>query len=786
MICAVQKNKSKEKTRQVKKREVESGSDSEDDKYKVHKKDDESVDDSASDIGWNSDDEVAFDSRRKRGGDDEEDEYYSDEDDMEGGMLLSDMLDMPKKTSSKSSAAAVAVTTVNDEPDSEAEAGSDEDDEESQMYSDDDESESELEEEYSEEAHSKLLKSIDKFSKSADGQLLKSKSNANQNAKESTFSAMLDGSVSMNALLGALENTQDLSAVRQQLTELTKSSAAPLFVDKVVSDRAERDQAYSDVRQDMGKWQETVVSNRHKRVLDLAGDRRALPTTKQLVSKFSPSTAMEREIQMVLVKHGTSDAAAAELEGDELQARQGLSEKEVRERQGELAKIKALMFYEQMKRHRLNKIKSKAYRTIQKRQRRREQQRLRGAAGEGGEEQREDSDDDQEEGTGGGMSEEQREQAAYERVKERMDMRHSSTSKWSKMALKQGQMGDKNRRAAYHEAVLLGHELTAKMTEETAGAGSRKRKSEGEDREVYRGKGGKGVSEDAAGEMQQILSGEGAEGVKVEGRYSKLFDMDFMKKAANQQRERSREEAEAMLKEIEMMENGDDSDDEGRTTAKTAAMTAGVAVKRKRDPLEEQRLSEARKEMSDALGREGLSLGGGKRGKSGVTSALVLSTPVDLTTATATGSFQSGEEANPWLMPAASAAAPLKSGAAAGAVGSSVAAAGAAKGKNVVNNNNNNNNSGKGRSTNTMVKIAHNPTSTTTAAAPPAPAAPAAGGKLPARAPLLMQKSQADLVKIAFSGPDYEADFDQYRNKQIDLELGTADKTAEVIKNGKQ
>ena len=46
-----------------------------------------------------------------------------------------------------------------------------------------------------------------------------------------------------------------------------------------------------------------------------------------------------------------------------------MSPEELRERQAELAKVKALMFYEQMKRHRLNKIKSKAYRRIRKRQR---------------------------------------------------------------------------------------------------------------------------------------------------------------------------------------------------------------------------------------------------------------------------------------------------------------------------------------------------------------------------------------------------------------------------------
>ena len=45
---------------------------------------------------------------------------------------------------------------------------------------------------------------------------------------------------------------------------------------------------------------------------------------------------------------------------------------ELRE-QAELAKTKALLFYEQMKRHRINKIKSKSFHRIKKRQRMRRQ-----------------------------------------------------------------------------------------------------------------------------------------------------------------------------------------------------------------------------------------------------------------------------------------------------------------------------------------------------------------------------------------------------------------------------
>ena len=47
---------------------------------------------------------------------------------------------------------------------------------------------------------------------------------------------------------------------------------------------------------------------------------------------------------------------------------------EYKKRHGELAKMRALLFYEEQKRHRINKIKSKKYRKIQKRKREREKE----------------------------------------------------------------------------------------------------------------------------------------------------------------------------------------------------------------------------------------------------------------------------------------------------------------------------------------------------------------------------------------------------------------------------
>jgi len=137
---------------------------------------------------------------------------------------------------------------------------------------------------------------------------------------------------------------------------------------------------------------------------------------------------MEREISMVLVQTGATDEEAAYREMDELAGKQ-LSIEEIRQKQAELAQVKARLFYEQMRRHRVNKIKSKAFHRIKKRQRQRSQTQQ--------EELDQQNLGDSENAT------KSLEEKATKRIKERMDLRHKNTTKWARMALEHGR-GDKS------------------------------------------------------------------------------------------------------------------------------------------------------------------------------------------------------------------------------------------------------------------------------------------------------------------------------------------------------
>jgi U3 small nucleolar RNA-associated protein 14 len=411
----------------------------------VKKGDDESIDDDGSEVGWNSDDEVAFHSTamyrkskssRKQPESDEEPDEDDEDEDVDGGILLSDMLfkNLEKANkaaaSSKSKGSKGAKDESSDEESDEDESESEEDDDEDEEDDEEEEdgtgsesgSDVEDEDEDLDEVHSRLLSAIDRFalpqssssSKEGDGRRYN-----NQNSAESAFSSALDsGDVSMNALLGALDDTRGLSVVKKHLADLEKGLAAPVHVEKVVADRMERSQVYDGSKTEMKKWHATVAANRHGGTLDLTHDKRQVRSFKSMVNRFVPTTDMEKEIQMVLVQHGATDQDTEQREVDELQGR-NMSMQEIREKQAELAKVKALMFYDQMKRHRLNKIKSKAYRKIQKKK------KLKNGATVA-----DDVDEEEQDAA--------KEKDAYNRVKERMDMRHKNTSKWAKMALQYG------------------------------------------------------------------------------------------------------------------------------------------------------------------------------------------------------------------------------------------------------------------------------------------------------------------------------------------------------------
>jgi len=288
---------------------------------------------------------------------------------------------------------------------------------------DDDESITDVSDDYDEDdeeedmKHSDLLYAIDKFSKTHDKPTFSTHPTQSQD-ESSTYQS--HQGLSLNNLLDGLGNFQGIGSVKDNLSDLDKTKSAT-YVERTVADRIERQQTYEGAKVEVGKWHNFVVNNRFAPTLDLAVESRPKPRGKSLVQRFEPTTPFEKEINMVLINSGLTEDALAQKEVEELQSK-SISLEEIKQRQADLAKVSAFMFYDQMKRHRINKIKSKAFRSIKRKLRKRLEQ---------------DSNEQLSQ-----LDEEEaaaiQEQSALDRVKERMDLRHKNTSSWAKEALKFG------------------------------------------------------------------------------------------------------------------------------------------------------------------------------------------------------------------------------------------------------------------------------------------------------------------------------------------------------------
>ena len=610
--------------------------------------DDESIADSGSEVGWNSGDETAFNKNKGDDSSDDDDEDFYDEEDglQDGEVLLSDLLGGNSKFSSFPSASSSSSKNTidtreyfdnsadesedDDDDDEEEEDEEDESDEEGggeDNTDDEDEEESEDDDDSNDDSdgdnHDGLLAMIDKYSKGA-GKKKSVNHGAivSQSAKESEFSSMMgakgNNAVSMEELLGALEGSGggDMTSMKQTLTGLVQSKGPPKHVDKVVADRVERSLSYKDKSEDMKKWHDTVTDNKNARTLDLAQDRRQLPSYRSLIKNYEASTDMEKEVQMILL-NGKDEAGMEQAEEDELGS-SNLTQEELKARQDELGKVRALLFYEQMKRHRVNKIKSKAYHRILKRKKKREEEKGKEALQE-----MYDSEDDNEQMKN--MTEEE----AVRRIKERMDLRHHNTSKWARMAAKHSN-GNKSLREAYHESVLLGHELANKANNASSGPledGEHSDEGHWSDENTTGGKGKRSTTKKAAGDIVNALQAAG-EDVELDGKYGGLYKMDFMKKAKERQQDRAREEATDILRDLEEMEReadrGDSSDEDGQKNKKGS---------KKRSAEDMEKLSAAREEM---------------KAKMGGSSSMVLS-KASTGSSTSVSTGDNTEEHNPWL-----------------------------------------------------------------------------------------------------------------------------------------
>jgi U3 small nucleolar RNA-associated protein 14 len=216
-------------------------------------------------------------------------------------------------------------------------------------------------------------------------------------------------------------------------------------------DRLDRSAAYDKTKQTLDRWTDTVKHNRRadhlmfplqdNEAAQAKSNKELIPTN---ISK--PFNELEATIQSILEESGLATANGKDDEDhirefEELQTNK-LSMEEVKARRNQLRQARELMFREEAKSKRIKKIKSKSYRKVHRKQREKEERLNQEALAEGGYV----------------PSEDELEAQDRRRAEERMGAKHRG-SKWAKAMKETGQ-------AAWNEDARSGITEMARRDEE--------------------------------------------------------------------------------------------------------------------------------------------------------------------------------------------------------------------------------------------------------------------------------------------------------------------------------
>lgn len=235
-----------------------------------------------------------------------------------------------------------------------------------------------------------------------------------------------------------------------------------------------------------------------------------------------------------------------------------LSVEEIAQRRSELRRMRELMFRAEIKARRINKIKSKTYRRLRRKEKARLGERI---------------DDD-------GEVEEGRLKSEIERAKERATLRHKNTGKWAKKMKGRDDL-DEDTRKDLEDMLARGEKLRKRIQ----GVGSDESQEESDeddgDEELDLEEGIAKVKQDAFDELakldeQEEVGGDGKKGKSV-------FEMKFMKDAMARQAAATNKEVDDFIKEMggSHADSGEDETanvQENDSSSGVIAMRAGGRV----------------------------------------------------------------------------------------------------------------------------------------------------------------------------------------------------------------
>lgn len=308
-------------------------------------------------------------------------------------------------------------------------------------------------------------------------------------------------------------------------------------------DRLDRAAAYEQSKETLNRWIDTVKHNRRAEHLSFPlkdptatpapGSQRLLPT-----SYSQPLTDLESTIQNILKDSGLT-GSDGKSEEQQVQAFEELKTnkmplEEVQARRAELRRARELLFREEIRAKRINKIKSKSYRKVHRKERERNMQREKDALAAAG------VDD----------SESEKERQDRRRAEERMGARHRE-SRWAKGAKDSGRAKwDEDARGGVTEMARRGEDLRRRIEgKRVAGDDDEMTSSESGSEEGDDIEDGDTRSNRKFHDRLQRLDEDGNE-MDPNDKGSRLASMDFMKKAEARRKARNDADVERLRRDL--------------------------------------------------------------------------------------------------------------------------------------------------------------------------------------------------------------------------------------------
>ena len=327
-----------------------------------------------------------------------------------------------------------------------------------------------------------------------------------------------------------------------------KSKPLNIPIAKRQQDRLDRSAAYDKTKETLERWTDTVKHNRRADHLifplpdnDVASahaNTRLQPTTQA-----KPFNELEATIQSILQESGLGAANGKDDEDrlrefEELQTNK-MSIEEVKARRDQLRMARELLFREEAKAKRIKKIKSKSYRKVHRKQREKEERLNQEALAEGG----------------FVPSEDELEAQDKRRAEERMGAKHRG-SKWAKATKQTGRAAwDEDARAGVAEMARRDEELRKRVEGRSTRELDNSSDVSSDSNEVSED------DDDEAGEkliLRQLEKFDNAATVDESAPGGKLANMKFMLKAEASRKK----ENDAMVEDIRKELVGEESSSE--------------------------------------------------------------------------------------------------------------------------------------------------------------------------------------------------------------------------------